>query len=411
MKKVFYVFSLMLVCAIAMAQTADNAATGSAVVLSSAGRTSCDYVQLWKDGPKWAMFNVGATITDYAQLQDSIDPVPFNKDRSYPYYNTANIGGLYAWQGPKLNGRKTKWTKTDTNVNDVATALWGSNWETPTKEQFEALLDTTLTTWTMCDGSETQYVTGCALKGYKVSGKGDYADYSIFLPAAGFFNTGFDQIDNTSYYGNYWANTVYDSNHAYKLYFYTNDVSSDYKLSYQGFLYGLSVRAILVERPSAIVTPIEDNQPIVTPTDNGVTITWPITDGADTYSVVIKKGSDVVRTLTFNADGQLDQITYNAPHRDGAFYVPAATATAQGYQFTISGLNPGTAYDYSVTATDAGGKTLAEHKGNFSTTGGTGLNTLPYKGKDGIGSKYFHNGNLIIERNGVKYTSTGQKVR
>lgn len=49
MKKVFYVFSLMLVCAIAMAQTADNAATGSAVVLSSAGRTSCDYVQLWKD--------------------------------------------------------------------------------------------------------------------------------------------------------------------------------------------------------------------------------------------------------------------------------------------------------------------------------------------------------------------------
>ena len=41
----------------------------------------------------------------------------------------------------------------------------------------------------------------------------------------------------------------------------------------------------------------------------------------------------------------------------------------------------------------------------------TELNTLPYKGKAEIESKYFHNGNLIIERNGVKYTPAGQTVK
>ena len=162
---------------------------------------------------------------------------------------------------------------------------------------------------------------------------------------------------------------------------------------------------------AADTTPMDDENPVVTPTDQDVTITWPITEGTDTYTLTITKNGEIVCVLTFNANGQLTNIAFAAPGRDGAHQAPAATLTAQGYQFTVTGLNPGTAYNYSVTATDAGGKTIAEHKGNFSTTGGTGLNTLPYEGKDRIGSKYLHNGNLIIERNGVKYTATGQKVR
>ena len=162
---------------------------------------------------------------------------------------------------------------------------------------------------------------------------------------------------------------------------------------------------------AADVTPMDDENPIVIPTDQDVTITWPITDDADTYMLTISKNGETVCVLTFNAQGQLLNIAFAAPGHDGSHQAPAATLTAQGYQFTVTGLDPGTAYDYSVTATDAGGQTIAEHKGNFSTTGGTGLNTLPYEGKEGIGSKYFHNGNLIIERNGIKYTATGQKVR
>lgn len=151
---------------------------------------------------------------------------------------------------------------------------------------------------------------------------------------------------------------------------------------------------------------------ITQPSANSVAITWPITDGTDTYTLTITKNGETVCVLTFNANGQLTNIAFAAPGHNGAHQAPVATLTAQGYQFTVTGLNPGTAYDYNVTATDAEGKTLAEHKGNFSTTGGgTGLNTLPYEGKDGKGSKYFHNSVLVIDRNGQHYSVMGERVR
>ncbi|MCQ2325008.1 MAG: leucine-rich repeat domain-containing protein [Paludibacteraceae bacterium] len=155
--------------------------------------------------------------------------------------------------------------------------------------------------------------------------------------------------------------------------------------------------------------PIDGDNPIVTPTNQDVTITWPITDDTDTYTLTITKNGEVVCVLTFNANGQLTNIAFAAPGHNGAHQAPAATLTAQGFQFTVTGLNPGTAYNYSVTATDAEGKTLAEHKGNFSTTGGE--SDLQNVRNGAKASKYFHNGNLIIERNGVKYTPAGQKVR
>ncbi len=167
-----------------------------------------------------------------------------------------------------------------------------------------------------------------------------------------------------------------------------------------------------IRTKSADVKPIDDENPIVTPTDQDVTITWPITEGTDTYTLTITKGGETVCVLTFNANGQLINIAFAAPGHNGAHQAPAATLTAQGFQFTVTGLNPGTAYDYSVTATDAVGQTLAEHKGNFSTTGGgTPTSMDDVHDSQCTMHKYFHNGNLIIERNGVKYTPTGQKVR
>ena len=59
--------------------------TGTADVSGTdAGRSSCGWVQLWENGPKFAEFNVGATITDYTSATD---------------YTTANIGGYYGWGG------------------------------------------------------------------------------------------------------------------------------------------------------------------------------------------------------------------------------------------------------------------------------------------------------------------------
>lgn len=227
------------------------ATSNSASVLSTSGRTSCDYVQLWAGGPKWATFNVGATITDYANLTVGADATSFFDDYNdqAPYYNTANVGGLYAWNNPNLNGRTTTWdSSVSTGVSDVATTLWGSNWQTPTYAQFDTLQNSEYgkTTWTWCDGSETQYVAGCTLKGYKVSGVGEYAEYSIFLPAAGYFDFHFGTLieANGNGYGYYWSSSEDTSYYAYYLNF---DSRNRLMCSRNYRELGLSVRAVLVE--------------------------------------------------------------------------------------------------------------------------------------------------------------------
>lgn len=247
MKKISLLMALVLVGMFSRAQETADSAIGSAPVLGSSGRTSCEYVQLWAGGPKWATFNVGATITSYANLTIGTDATTFyDYTDQAPYYNTANVGGFYAWNTPSLNGRNTTWNynSVTTGIADVATTLWGSNWKTSTYEQLVDLQSETYTTWTWCDGSSKQYVPGCTLKGYKVTGKGEYADQSIFLPAAGYLDSNDGTVNYVSNSGYYWSGTECDSNYAYGLYF----ASNYQRVSNNGDRkYGLSVRAVLVE--------------------------------------------------------------------------------------------------------------------------------------------------------------------
>jgi len=282
MKKLFYLIAMALTPSFAIADIttvsvyddcSKNGYTrvilpimGTATVSSSACRTSCDYVQLWAGGPKWATFNVGATITDYANLSNGADATSFYSyaDQA-PYYNTANVGGLYPWNNPNLNGRTTTWTSSvSTGISDVATTLWGSNWKTPTKAQLDTLCDENgtygKTTWTWCDGSTTQYVAGCTLKGYKVSGVGDYANYSIFLPAAGYFDYYKGTVYNASDHGYYWSSTEGDSGDAYYYLYFGSNYRSVYDSSIREF--GLPVRAVLGD--NAVVQPATNNEQPVT---------------------------------------------------------------------------------------------------------------------------------------------------
>lgn len=105
---------------------ADNATTGYAAIK---GGGTVKWVQLWKNGPKFAEYNVG--VTD-------------GKAESY--------GSYYYWGGIWPNGESEDWAlayKDDHNTgtidltgdNDTATNLWGSNWRMATYEEFEALVD------------------------------------------------------------------------------------------------------------------------------------------------------------------------------------------------------------------------------------------------------------------------------
>ena len=93
-------------------------------------------------------------------------------------------------------------------ADDAAFQLWGSQWRTPSKEQFDELINSAYTTieWTAQDG-----VTGC-----KITSRSN--GESIFLPATGYF--GSSGVSSTETSGNYWTRTIGTSycDRAYELF-------------------------------------------------------------------------------------------------------------------------------------------------------------------------------------------------
>lgn len=123
----------------------------------------------------------------------------------------------------------------------------------------------------------------------------------------------------------------------------------------------------LLKEIGAEETAMKQNDVIIVPADNSATITWPISASADTYTIEITKDGEIFCILTFNADGQLAGIAFT-PNRNGIHHTPAATKTANGLQFTITGLNSATQYGYHVTAKN-GSNVVASYTGVFTTSG------------------------------------------
>ena len=105
---------------------------------------------------------------------------------------------------------------------------------------------------------------------------------------------------------------------------------------------------------------------VITPSFNDVTITWPTLSNAGSYTLAINKDGEVFCTLTFNATGQLTGIAF-APSRNGQHHAPAATQAANGFTFTVTGLDEGTDYSYNLVIKDNGGKILQTYSGEFRT--------------------------------------------
>ena len=175
------------------------------------------WVQLWAGGPKFAEFNVGATLaTEY--------------------------GGYYTWGGTYKNG-KDDWTDDHNTANtgsgnlsgtdDTATKLWGSNWRMPTTAELQALLANCTVEWTTVGG----------VSGRKFTGRGAYSSNSVFLPAAGYSFNGY--VLNQGSYGNYWSSTPNGSSGACILDF--GSVDQNVKNDYNRRNIGYSVRAVLNE--------------------------------------------------------------------------------------------------------------------------------------------------------------------
>ena len=118
--------------------------------------------------------------------------------------------------------------------DDAANARWGGDWQMPTREDVEELIDNCTWTW----------VTQNKVVGYKVTSNTN--GNSIFLPAAG-SNTA-EGLYSAGLEGYYWTSTLTNTQFvdtypsiAYNLFFFEkNIVTSDASRSY-----GRSVRPVL----------------------------------------------------------------------------------------------------------------------------------------------------------------------
>ena len=116
-------------------------------------------------------------------------------------------------------------------AHDAATVHLGSPWRMPTCDEIDALVENCTTTWITTNG----------VSGRLVTGKGAYANRSIFLPAAGYGDECY--LRGPGSYGYCWSSTP-DSGNPYiapDLYF----GSGDFRRSGIGSRYqGQSVRPV-----------------------------------------------------------------------------------------------------------------------------------------------------------------------
>lgn len=147
---------------------------------------------------------------------------------------------------------------------------------------------------------------------------------------------------------------------------------------------------------------------IITPTNTTAGIIWPYIAGAVSYEIVIRDFfGNVICQLTFNASGHLIGIAF-APSRNNQ----SQSTQTTGFQFTITGLNSGTSYAYSVEAKDEADQTIDTKSGTFTTTSEvpTGVDNISNAPFD-IPQKVMINNQILILRGDKTYTLQGQEVK
>ena len=198
----------------------------------------------------------------------------------------------------------------------------------------------------------------------------------------------------------------------YSVYLY---IPCDYQRSYKLDLVWKMFLYIECIGSEDVVVP--DNEVTVSPNYEDATFTWPVTDGADTYSLVITKDDITFCTLIFNAQGQLVSIAFkprrqNAPAAEGTTSATYAEMTANGFRFTVTGLNEGSAYAYTLTVRNAANTVLETYTGDFTTLSNTptGINESADEDAHGQVEKIIRDGQVLILRNGKTYDMMGQRL-
>ena len=225
--------------------------TNASFVVTIAG-DNLGGVQLWENGPYWAECNVGASKPEeygyYFWWGDTVGYTRSGGTRDHNHYSGVtwvSSTGQQMSSSPFTDSSCPTYGKDNSALlsagyidstgnlvaaHDAATAHLGAPWRMPTDVEISALINNCTTTWITTNG----------VPGRLVTGKGAYANRSIFLPAAGY---GYDSyLYDPGSNGFYWLSTPNSgySDYAWYLYFDSGYFRRDY--SYR--CYGQSVRPV-----------------------------------------------------------------------------------------------------------------------------------------------------------------------
>ena len=231
---------------------------GGALVLANASFTvtikgNFGGVQLWENGPYWAECNVGASKPEeygyYFWWGDTVGYTRSGGTWTEGYYYSGvtwvSSTGQQMSSSPFVASSCPTYGINDAALqsagyidstgnlvaaHDAATAHLGAPWRMPTDAEISALIDNCTTTWITTNG----------VPGRLVTGKGAYANRSIFLPAAG---RGLDSgLGGLGSDGGCWSSTPSSdySDSAWGLYFHSGRFLRSLSLRY----YGWSVRPV-----------------------------------------------------------------------------------------------------------------------------------------------------------------------
>lgn len=183
-------------------------------------------IQLWEGGPYWASCNIGATYPEefgwFFSWGNDEGFVP--KDLTTPPAGTGQYIYQCSWTSVKdghvlPEGFTAQYYMNTPGYNgcynhdideshDTATKLLGAGWRMPTREELSKLISSDYTVCREVSINGVHY-------GYMFTGKGDYANRSVFLPSAGHGEG--NQYGRGSYAGFYWSKSYYSYERAYSL--------------------------------------------------------------------------------------------------------------------------------------------------------------------------------------------------
>ena len=179
-------------------------------------------VQLWEGGPYWATTNVGADEPwesgyyfwwgDTAgYTHDGSGWISIQDGAEISFTNSVPANSTYRKTVSAL--RSSGYIDTTNNLvaaHDAAHVHWGGEWRMPTVGEMDAFVEKCTATWITTNG----------VAGYLVTGTGEYADRSIFLPAAGY--GGGSNLDSPGSSGCYWSSTPLSGNSMGSFYLFLN---------------------------------------------------------------------------------------------------------------------------------------------------------------------------------------------